>query len=104
MHCSRVPQTPLSINFFIKNGSHGTIYTFKNYFATVFSVFSVQFQQNKFYLNRPSIAIKVCLGVRKKVRGYCTVAPIFLESDVFQFLVIWNFFHINTDVAYLNVK
>ena len=27
-------------NFFIKNGSHDTIYTFKNYFATVFSVFS----------------------------------------------------------------
>ena len=35
-------------NFFIKNGSHGTIYTFKNYFITVFfsfsvSVFSFQF-------------------------------------------------------------
>ena len=27
----------------IKNGSHGTIHTFKNYFATVFSVFSFQF-------------------------------------------------------------
>ena len=27
----------------IKNGSHDTIYTFKNYFATVFSVFSFQF-------------------------------------------------------------
>ena len=27
----------------IKNGSHDTIYTFKNYFATVFSVFSSQF-------------------------------------------------------------
>ena len=27
---------------FIKNGSHGTIYTFKNYFATVFLVFSFQ--------------------------------------------------------------
>ena len=29
----------------IKNGSHGTIYTFKNYFATVFSIFNFQFQQ-----------------------------------------------------------
>ena len=28
----------------IKNGSHGTIHTFKNYFATVLSVFSFQFQ------------------------------------------------------------
>ena len=34
------PQIPLFSHFFIKNGSHNTIYTFKNYFATVFSVFS----------------------------------------------------------------
>ena len=27
----------------IKNGSHDTIYQFKNYFATVFSIFSFQF-------------------------------------------------------------
>ena len=27
----------------IKNGSHGTIHVFKNYFATVLSVFSFQF-------------------------------------------------------------
>ena len=35
------PQITLFSNFFIKNGSHGTIYTFKNYFATLF--FSFQF-------------------------------------------------------------
>ena len=34
----------------MKNGSHGTIHTFKNYFATVFSVFN-----NKRYPNTPSI-------------------------------------------------
>ena len=42
---------PISTNFskfFFKIGSHGTIHTFKNYFATVFSVF-----RNKRYLNRP---------------------------------------------------
>ena len=33
-----VPQIPLFSHFFIKNGSHGTIHTFKNYFATMFSV------------------------------------------------------------------
>ena len=33
---------------FIKNGSHGTIQTFKNYFAIVFSIFN-----NKRYSNRP---------------------------------------------------
>ena len=32
------PQIPLFSNLFIKNGSHDTIYTFKNYFATVFSI------------------------------------------------------------------
>ena len=41
----------LQISLFIKNGSHGTIYTFKNYFAIVFLIFSFQFQQNKFYSN-----------------------------------------------------
>ena len=36
------PQISLFSNFFIKNESHGTIHTFKNYFATMF--FSFQFQ------------------------------------------------------------
>ena len=35
----------------IKNGSHGTIHTFKNYFATIFSVFN--FSNNKFNPNGP---------------------------------------------------
>ena len=35
---STVPQITLFSNFFIKNGSHNTIYTFKNYFAKMFSV------------------------------------------------------------------
>ena len=37
----------------IKNRYHGTIHSFKNYFVTVFSVFS--FQLNKLYPNRPYI-------------------------------------------------
>ena len=48
--CIRVlftdPQISLFINFFIKNMSHDTIYTFKNYFVTVF--FSFQFQFSVF--------------------------------------------------------
>ena len=35
----------------IKNGSHGTIYTFKNYFTTVFLVFN--FNNNNFNPNGP---------------------------------------------------
>ena len=53
------PQISFFINFFIKNGSHGTIHIFKNYFATVFSVFSFQFLQNKFYPNKPLVSWKV---------------------------------------------
>ena len=40
MYCLQDPQTSLFSNFFIKNGSHYTIHTFKSYFATVFSIFS----------------------------------------------------------------
>ena len=52
VYCS-YPQISLFNNFFIKNGSHNTIYTFKNYFATVISAINFQFQQNKSYPNRP---------------------------------------------------
>ena len=39
MHCADTVHALKNI----KNESHSTIYTFKNYFATVFSVFSFQF-------------------------------------------------------------
>ena len=38
MYCSWDPQSLYSEKKNIKNGSHDTIYTFKNYSATVFSV------------------------------------------------------------------
>ena len=53
VNSTRDSQISLFSNFFIKIGSHGTIHTFKNYFATVFLVFNFQFQQNKFYPNEP---------------------------------------------------
>ena len=53
MHCSRVPQITLFSNFFIKNGFHSTIYTFKNYFTTVFLVSVFNFSKNKLYPNGP---------------------------------------------------
>ena len=49
------PQIPLFSNFFIKNGSHCTIHTFKNYFATVFSVSIFSFSKNKLNPNEPLI-------------------------------------------------
>ena len=39
MHYLWNSQTSLFNKIFIKNGSHGTIHTFKNYFATIFSIF-----------------------------------------------------------------
>ena len=41
----------------IKNWSHGTIHTFKNYFVIVFSVFS--FSKNKLYPNGPWISLEI---------------------------------------------
>ena len=49
-HCSQDPQ-PLYLKKNIKNGPHSTISILKNYFVTVFSVFS--FNKNKLYQNRP---------------------------------------------------
>ena len=68
------PQISFFINFFIKNGSHSTIHTFKNYFTTVFSVLSFQFQQNKFYPNRPLKwkQKKVDLGPNQIRNGYAS--------------------------------
>ena len=51
----------------IKNESHGTFYTFKNYFATVFSIFS--FSNNKFNPNGP---------IEKDLKVYLFL----LQSDV----------------------
>ena len=50
VYCSQEPQTSFFNKIFIKNGSHDTIYIFKNYFATMFLIFS--FQQNKRYPNK----------------------------------------------------
>ena len=52
MHCSLLFVHYSSEKKNFKNGSHCTIHPFKNYFATVFSVFSFNFSKNKLYPNR----------------------------------------------------
>ena len=49
MHVCTVhgPTNSIFSNFFIKNRSHDTIHTFKNYFATVFSISVFSFSKNK---------------------------------------------------------
>ena len=58
VNSARDPQTSLFSNFFFKNGSHDTIHTFKNYFATVFSVFSFSkissFQTDPLFILQPT--------------------------------------------------
>ena len=50
-------QTSFFTKTFIKNGSHSTIHTFKNYFVIMFSIFS--FQQDKRYPNTPVVIVAV---------------------------------------------
>ena len=62
VHCSRTVQycsCTVHVLKNIKNWSHDTIYTFKNYFATVFSVFS----NNKLNPNRPYIVFHFFLSI-----------------------------------------
>ena len=60
--------------FFIKNGSHSTIYTFKNYFTTVFSVLVFKFSKNKLNPNRPYANALAPFGkkVPWRIRGICS--------------------------------
>ena len=51
----RIHKFRFSTTFFIKNGFHVTIYTFKNYFAIVFSISIFNFSKNKLNSNRPKI-------------------------------------------------
>ena len=58
VHCARDLQTSFFNKTFIKNWSHGTIHTFKNYFAIMFSVFgkisSIQTDSKKQHLSTVS--------------------------------------------------
>ena len=54
VHYSRNSQTSFFSNFFIKIWSYGTIHTFKNYFITIFSIFSkISDIQTDFTLSMP---------------------------------------------------
>ena len=64
MHCSSTvyilfmgPTVTLFRKKKLKNESHSTIHTFKNYFVTMFSVFS--FSKNKFNPNGPNMSFQI---------------------------------------------
>ena len=57
------------VTFFIKNGSHDTIHTFKNYFATVFSVVSKwTLSVINYFLSVKYFRVKIFLRKKKKNR------------------------------------
>ena len=74
----------------IKNGFHDTIYTFKNYFATVFSVFS----NNKFNLNtlktkqkkqRKDASIKADNRIKRQLKNVKTNNVLILGLQLISF-------------------
>ena len=92
-----VPQITLFSNFFIKNGSHNTIYTFKNYFATVFSVSVFSFSKNKLNPNTPLVRylpLVMFVLVDLIVGQVVTLFLIYkeAESDIYIYEIIHNNF------------
>ena len=65
------PQITLFNNFFIKNGSHSTIYTFKNYFAIMFSVSVFSFSKNKLNPNTAKLCMPLILLMYAYMHGLC---------------------------------
>ena len=72
-----VPQITLFSNFFIKNGSHSTIYTFKNYFVTVFLVSVFSFSKNKLNPNIPIYMNKLIMNNLFPNRSWITHQEIY---------------------------
>ena len=68
------PQTSLFNNFFIKNRSYDTIYTFKNYITTVFFCFQL-------YPNRPLLEV-FFFFLSMITKRYWTL--IFSNSNIFK--------------------
>ena len=89
-----VSQITLFNNFFIKNGFHSTIYTFKNYFATVFSVSVFNFSKNKLNLNTPYVYL-LLVGV------WTLSASVFGVTFFFFFSFFLFFFFCNLHCYYI---
>jgi len=83
------PQHSIEYIFVDKFGSHCTIYIFKNYFVTVFSVINFQFLINKRYLN---ILLVFTSLPSTKINWNFNLKPPFLTWKSFCYisLLYWN--------------
>ena len=79
MHCLQ-KQTSFFIKTFIKNGSHSTIHTFKNYFATVFLVFNFQFSTFNCIQTDPQ---QILVSSTCKI-SYCSKRDLGFNSGLYQ--------------------
>ena len=81
----------------IKNGSHGTIHTFKNYFVTVLLIFSFQFlvfsfSNNKFNPNKPfevNAAENVVESWSPVECKWCTAITVLVTTICFEFVLVF---------------
>ena len=92
VHCSHT----IHVLKNIKNQSHDTIYTFKYYFVTVFSVFSFQFSifsNNKF---NPNIPIKKYTDFSLETQTKKEKERSFFGSKIY-------FFSLSTPISYFSV-
>ena len=93
-------QISLFSHFFIKNGSQDTIYTFKNYFATVFSIFSfskissiqTNSKFNKFITNeRLNFYIETITTTSTFLRNFTSdYNNTFLGKGVYSTTLLWS--------------
>ena len=83
VHYSQYPQISFFNNFFIKIWSHGTIYTFKNYFATVFLVFS----KISSIQTDPKLILKMCILINPLFKGrFLKLSYFIIKIISFKFL------------------
>ena len=76
------PQILLFSNFFIKNESHGTIYTFKNYFVTVFFSFQFSIFSFQLYPNGPLMLLD-----QRVNKNYCTLL---VRWSLYKYKYLWD--------------
>ena len=73
VHCSRDPQVFYSAKKNFKTESHGIIYTFKNYFATVFSVFSCIQMDPKYSIRRIDLIVSTNSQCNESIIALITI-------------------------------
>ena len=84
-------------------GSRGTIHTFKNYFAIVFSAISFQFLANKQYPNTSSIWLYILIMWKRNFFFFKKKTPIASLLTVL-FLMLWTLMGLGRDINHIHIE